>query len=165
MQTAFKMVVIAGPNFVGEDQFDRDLSRIGHWLLEALCMAGPIHGDFTWNVQKASDLIDKLKPMCDECILIEMPDNYGNFPETMGYNNPDWQNLKPELQDEQTFPFMTKTVDAVVEFTNRRWSTLDRLGYKNIGKLSMATRFGGRLFAAVGVVHGGAPEYERTFED
>ena len=166
MITTFKSVTIAGPNFSGDDQFDRDLGRIGHWILEALSVITPAsHSNLTWDVKTTIDLIEKLKVFAEECVFIEMPDDYGNFPETMGYNDPHWESLRPELQDEQTYPYMTKAVDAVVEFTNRRWTTMDRLGYRHLGKISMATRFGGRLFAAVGIVHGGPPEYERSYAD
>ena len=160
-KAVFRTVAIAGPNYVPGDNFDRDLARVGHWILEALSLAGPITPQsLRWEVKTVSELQTRLNDLVEEVRFIEMPDDYGNFPETMGYNSPKWEELVPELQDEQTYPYMTKAVDAVVEFTNRRWTTLDKIGYRDLGKLAMATRFGGRIFAAIGIVNGGPPAYD-----
>lgn len=161
--TIFRSLVIAGPNFVPEAKFDKNLEQIGSWILEAIHLTGPnaVLGAIRWDLKTTSELMEKLTEYFDERHFFQMPDNYGNFPDTTGYLMERWQDLKPELEDSNTYPWMTKCIDAVVEFSNRRWGTLDRLGYKGLGKVTLATRFGGRLFAAIGIVQARPPEYEQ----
>ena len=158
----FRAVVIAGPDFVPEEAFDKNLVQIGQWILEAIHIydAHAVKGRVNWEVKKVTELLQRLNEFFEECRYFQMPDDYGNFPDTTGYLAQRWQDLKPEIEDSNTYPWMTKCIDAVVEFTNRRWGILDKLGYKGLGKVTLATRFGGRLFAAIGIVQARPPEYE-----
>lgn len=111
-----------------------------------IALAGP-RSDL-WYAKKG---FEKEK-MFDRIITFDVPDDYGEFPDTTGYTAEDWEKITLSQEDGALYPFMTKCMDAVLEFTNKEADAFDRLGYYRIEKSVHWPKFGGTIFACTGHV-------------
>lgn len=116
-----------------------------------IALAGP-KGDI-WFAKKKFEK----ENMFDRIITFDVPDDYGEFPDTTGYTKEDWEKITLHKEDGALYPFMTKCMDAVLDFTNKESDQLDRLGYRQIEKNVHWPKFGGNIFACTGHVTGYAP--------
>ena len=105
------------------------------------------------------DMEDPLKECYEKLHLFYIPDDYGEFPDTLGYTSKNWKTLEQDMEDPNLFPFMQKALDAVLDFNNKRQDTLDRLGYRDVESFLHAPKFGGKIWAAAGFVRAYSPDY------
>jgi len=68
----------------------------------------------------------------DKLVIIETPADVGMFPDTSGYTIDNYKEKLLELEDSFLYPYLTKTVDAVVDWLDKRAKTLEKLGYREI---------------------------------
>lgn len=111
-----------------------------------IAIAGP-KAD-VWKLKK------ELEKEFDRVITFDVPDNYGEFPDTSGYVKKDWENIVIDKEDGSLYSFMTKCMDAAIDFTNKKCDELDGRGFVKIEKAVHWPRFGGNIFAATGHVTG-----------
>jgi len=115
-----------------------------HWSIIAL--AGPKAE--IWNIKKTFER-DK---MFDEIVLVNVPDDFGEFPDTTGYTEEHWESIVLDQEDGNLYGYMTKCMDACLEFTNKRADQADNLGMIDINKAVHWPKFGGTVFAVTGHV-------------
>ena len=123
----------------------------GHIHLSMIALAGP-KGDL-WHAKKE---FEKNK-MFDRIVTFDVPDDYGEFPDTTGYTAENWEQIVLHKEDGALYSFMTKCMDAVLDYTNKQSDHLDRLGYTDIQKNVHWPKFGGNIFCCTGHVTGYAP--------
>ncbi len=111
-----------------------------------IAVAGP-KSDI-WKLKK------NLEKTFDRVISFDVPDDYGEFPDTSGYIKDDWENIKIDKEDGSLYSFMTKCMDAAIDFTNKKTDEMDNRGFVEIEKAVHWPRFGGNIFAATGHVTG-----------
>lgn len=100
-----------------------------------------------------NEVIDQeIREMFNEVLTFEIPDDYGEFPDTTGYTADNWGKMASTVEDSNLYPYMTRAMDAVLEFVNRRWTTADKLGYENLERHIHWPKFGGRIFVVTGHV-------------
>ena len=109
-----------------------------------IALAGP--KKVTWPIRK------DLQGMYDRIITFDIPDDYGEFPDTSGYTAQNWEQMQSNREDGSLFPFMTKCMDAVLEYTNDQVKRLDKADYIEIKQDVQWPKFGGDVFAVVGHV-------------
>ena len=117
---------------------------MAHWSIIAL--AGP-KADI-WNMKKAFDA----EKMFDDIVLVDVPDDYGEFPDTTGYTAENWEDIILDQEDGNLYGYMTKCMDACLDFTNKRADQADKLGLIDIQKNVHWPKFGGAVFAVTGHV-------------
>jgi len=105
------------------------------------------------------EIEQQLKEMFEKLYTFYIPDDFGEFPDTLGYTSKDFKNLESEMEDTALFPFMQKALDAVLDFNNKRQATLDKLGYMDIESFLHAPKFGGKVWAVAGFVRAFAADY------
>lgn len=107
----------------------------------------------TGPTREIKGIIDaELSEMFNEIKTFDITDDYGEFPDTTGYTADNWEKMSSQVEDSNLYPFMTRAMDAVLEFVNRRWNTADKLGYQNLERHSHWPKFGGKIFAVTGHV-------------
>lgn len=99
-----------------------------------------------WKLKKD---IEKEKQY-DRVITFEMPGDFGEFPDTIDYEN--WETIELDQEDSAVFPFMQKCMDACIDFVNNKSEIVDKLGYMNIEGTIHWPKFGGTVFAVTGHV-------------
>ena len=92
-----------------------------------------------------------------EMVTFEVPDDYGEFPDTSGYTEDNWREQILTMEDSNLYPYMTKCMDAALDWTSKRHRTIDGLGYRNIETFIHWPKFGGKVYAVMGVVKGWNP--------
>ena len=115
-----------------------------------IAIAGPKSD--VWKLKK------DLEKEFDRVVTFDVPDNYGEFPDTSGYVKKDWENIVIDKEDGSLYSFMTKCMDAAIDFTNKKADELDSRGFVQIEKAVHWPRFGGNIFAATGHVTGNRKE-------
>ena len=113
-----------------------------HWSIIAL--AGSKRE--IWTLKKD---IEKDKTF-DRVITIDMSDDYGEFPDTIDYEN--WEEIELDQEDSAVFPFMQKCMDACIDFVNKKSDSVSGLGYMNIEGTIHWPKFGGKIFGVTGHV-------------
>lgn len=111
-----------------------------------IAVAGP--RTETWKLKK------ELEKNFDRVITFDVPDSYGEFPDTSGYVEDDWQTVVADKEDGSLYSYMTKCMDACIDFTNKKCDEMDNRGFVDIEKAIHWPRFGGNIFAATGHVTG-----------
>ena len=109
--------------------------------------------------REIAGLKEKL-PEFSEVRVFDVPDDYGEFPDTSGYVKEDWESVVLHKEDGSLYSYMTKCMDCVLEFTNKRAVTMDSLGYMDIAATVHWPRFGGSVFAVTGHITGRAPNWQ-----
>lgn len=112
-----------------------------------IAIAGPKRD--VWSLKKVLE-----HDSWSRIITFEVPDDYGEFPDTSGYVEKDWETIVVDKEDGSLYSFMTKCMDAAIDFTNKKADELDHRGFVDIEKAVHWPRFGGILFAATGHVTG-----------
>lgn len=120
------------------------MARIVRWSIMAI--AGP-----------AADLSEikkngNLKKMYDKIHYFDIPDDYGEFPDTSGYTADNWEQLESTMEDGNLYPYMQKCLDAVMDYTKGMADHAEKNGYWNIKETLQWPKFGGKIFAIVGFV-------------
>ena len=105
------------------------------------------------------EIEQQLKEMFEKLYTFYITDDFGEFPDTLGYTSKDFKNLESEMEDTALFPFMQKALDAVLDFNNKRQATLDKLAYTDIEGFLHAPKFGGKVWAVAGFVRAFSPDY------
>jgi len=110
-----------------------------------MAIAGPRREIEQMNLNELSEMFGHVE-------VFEVPDDYGEFPDTTGYTEERWENIVLDQEDGAVFPFMTKCMDCCMEFVNKRVDIADKLGFVNIEKNVHWPKFGGKVFAVTGHV-------------
>jgi hypothetical protein len=103
-----------------------------------------------WSVKKALERDSEF----GRVITFDVPDDYGEFPDTSGYVQKNWEDIVLSKEDGNLYGFMAKCMDAAIDFTNKKADELDNRGFLQIEKAIHWPRFGGNIFAATGHVTG-----------
>jgi len=101
-----------------------------------------------------------LKEGFDEVHIFDVPDDYGEFPDTTGYEREDWATIESDMEDPALFPFMTKCMDACLQFTLKWERTFDLLGHVHIENNLHWPKFGGKVFAVTGHITSFKPDMQ-----
>ena len=117
---------------------------MSHWSMIAI--AGPKAE--IWQIKKD---LEQAK-MFDKVVLFDVPDDYGEFPDTTGYTEENWEAITLDQEDGSLYGFMTKCMDACLDFSNKQADLADRLGLVEIHKNVHWPKFGGNIFAVTGHV-------------
>lgn len=116
-----------------------------------LCIAGP--------QKEYSSIRGQLEKTFDKVLFFDVPDDYGEFPDTTGYTSENFEQLESTMEDPALYPYMTKCVDAVMEHNRSRAGTLVMLGYKDVEDFIHSPKFGGKLYVVAGIVKAFPPAY------
>ena len=107
--------------------------------------------------RETHDMWKELKPLFEKYVVFDVTDDYGEFPDTQGYTAKQFSEMESSMEDPALFPFMTKCLDAVMEYNASRVSMMDKLGYHDIEGFIHTPKFGGKIFAVVGMVRAYKP--------
>lgn len=88
----------------------------------------------------------------DKIVKIVVPDDHGFFPDTSGYEMADFQQFETDMEDTQLFPYMTKAVDACLDFLTKQGERLEKLNFRNIHTTMSGMNTGGSMFVVAGFV-------------
>lgn len=90
----------------------------------------------------------------DQVVKVEIPDGsgFGEFPDTSGYDADDFADFESKMEDHQLYPYMTKCVDAVLDFTAKKADGLAKLNFRNIHSSIHGMKTGGKMFVVAGFV-------------
>ena len=102
--------------------------------------------------------LDELRNMFNKVRVFTIPDDYGEFPDTSGYDRDDWETLESDMEDPALFKTMQKCLDCVLDYNNKKIKQLDKRGHRNIEGFLHTPKFGGRVFAVAGVVRSSSPD-------
>ncbi len=100
----------------------------------------------------SAELDAELRQTFSKVIVFIIPDDYGEFPDTSGYTRKDFAKMKLENEDSGLYKYMTKCVDAVNEYNDKKMKHLDNLGFREIDASFSCPNFGDKAFAATGIV-------------
>ena len=132
------------------NQFD---GRDVYYSILVLC--GPRH------LEEALHLAE-LRQKFSKVIMFNIPDDYGEFPDTSGYTKKDFKKLELDMEDPALFKYMQKCVDAVVEYNNKKVKHLDKMAFTEIEGILASPKFGGKVFAVAGLVKAIPPGTQYT---
>lgn len=122
----------------------RRITPVMQWAI--LVLAGP---------KAEIDMIKnegEIQVMFEKIVTFEISDSYGDFPDTTGYTADNFQQMESVVEDAALFPTMQKCMDAVIDFTTKRFEMADKLGFKNLERYIHWPKFGGKIFAVTGHV-------------
>ena len=110
---------------------------------------------FTTPSHMLKDLdIDWFKANFHKVLVFRIPDDYGEFPDTSGYERKDFEKLESNLEDPNLYKYMQRALDAVVEFNDKRLIRFEKRGYEDLEGFIHAPKFGSRIFCTIGIVRG-----------
>src|SRR4030065_2229844 len=87
-----------------------------------------------------------MEKMFDKLVVFDIPDDYGEFPDTTGYEADDYTQFESDMEDSNLYPYMMKCIDAVEDYNNSRSKTLEILGYRDIEAILTAPKYGGKVW-------------------
>lgn len=122
----------------------RRITPVMQWAI--LVLAGP---------KSEIDMIKnegEIQVMFEKIVTFEISDSYGEFPDTTGYTADNFQQMESVVEDAALFPVMQKCMDAVIDFTTKRFEIAEKLGFKNLERHIHWPKFGGKIFAVTGHV-------------
>lgn len=122
------------------NQFD---GRDVYYSILVLC--GPRH-------LKGELGLDELKQNFNKVIMFNIPDDYGEFPDTSGYTSENFKDMESDSEDPALFKQMQKCVDAVVEYNNKKIKHLVRMNFREVEGILASPKFGGKVFAVAGII-------------
>jgi len=103
--------------------------------------------------------IAKIKPLGEHLMakfkkveLFPTPNDCGDFPNTEGYTAANWAQFESENEDGALFPFMTKCMDAVLDYTDNKYERQCNQYPGRVEKHIHWPKFGGDVFAVTGHV-------------
>jgi len=88
----------------------------------------------------------------DQVVQVEIPDDHGEFPDTSAYDREDFADFETKMEDDALFPYMTKCVDVVLNFTTKKADGLAKLNFRNIHGSMHGMKTGGKMFVVAGFV-------------
>ena len=132
------------------NQFD---GRDVYYSILVLC--GPRH------LEEAVGLAE-LRQSFSKVVMFNIPDDYGEFPDTSGYTSKEFATMESDSEDPALFKHMQKCVDAVVEYNNKKSKHLDRMGFTEVEGIIASPKFGGKVFAVAGLIKGIPPGMNYT---
>jgi len=80
------------------------------------------------------------------------PDDYGLYPDTSGYDSDNWEDVELLDEDGNLFRHMTKCMDAVLEYVNKKYKKASNLYPGEIEKSIHWPKKGGKMFFVTGHV-------------
>jgi len=137
----------------GSEQINQYDGRDVYYSILVLC--GPR------NLEEAVGLAE-LRESFNKVIMFNIPDDYGEFPDTSGYTSENFKNMESDSEDPALFRKMQKCVDAVVEYNNKKIKHLDKMGFTEIEGILTGPKFGGKVFAVSGIVKAIPPGAQYT---
>ncbi len=102
------------------------------------------------NLEQATQFPPEVK--WDRVIKVEVPGDHGAFPDLSAYEREDFAEFESKMEDHQLFPYMTKCVDAVLDFTVKNAERLEKLCFQNIHSQMHGMKTGGDMFVVAGFV-------------
>lgn len=88
----------------------------------------------------------------DKVICFGHPDDYGEYPDTSGYESEDWENIELLEEDSNLYKYMMKCVDAVDDYVNKKYKHACELYPGSVEKTIHWPKEGGKLFFITGHV-------------
>ena len=88
----------------------------------------------------------------DKVVKVEIPDSHGLFPDLSAYDSADFASFESTSEDGQLHRYMTKCVDAVLDFTSKNTERLEKLNFRNINCQMHGMKTGGQIFCVAGFV-------------
>lgn len=79
-------------------------------------------------------------------------DDYGNYPDTTGYEDGNWEDIELVDEDSNLYKYMTKCMDAVLEYVNKKYTYCCGVYGGNVEKHIHWPRKGGKMFFVTGHV-------------
>jgi len=92
------------------------------------------------------------KEKFNKVLIFRIPDSYGEFPDTTGYENSDWQNLETQCEDPALFKYMQRAIDAVIDYNDKKIRQYEKRGWIKVEGILQAPKFGAKIFCASGIV-------------
>ena len=83
---------------------------------------------------------------------IVVPDDYGEFPDTTGYTQKDFETMESDMEDPALYPFMQQAMDRCLDWADKKASLADKMGLVDIENVIQWPKFGGKIFAVAGIV-------------
>lgn len=80
------------------------------------------------------------------------PDNYGMYPDTSGYDSDNWEEMELLDEDSALHPQITKCVDAVLDYINKKYDFACKMFPGQVEKNMHFPKKGGKLFFVTGHV-------------
>ena len=120
---------------------DGALEIYGDWIVKLLDTYGIV-----FNAEKPWVL-----DYFDEVIRFPISDDYGEFPDTMGYDSKHWETLESDMEDPALMPYMTRGADAVYERMSPYANKYNK-DYDDVEDFMNSPKFGGPIFLCVGFV-------------
>lgn len=80
------------------------------------------------------------------------PDDYGDYPDTSGYNDDQWESIELLDEDSNLWKYMQKCMDCVLEYVNKRYSHCCDMFPGSVAKHIHWPKKGGKLFFVTGHV-------------
>lgn len=80
------------------------------------------------------------------------PDDHGSFPDTQGYEAENFAELESDCEDPALYKYMTKCMDACLEYVNKKFKWADERFNGEIEKNLNWPKVGGKLFFVTGHV-------------
>lgn len=109
-----------------------------------IALAGPKR-----DIESIKPNIDK---MFEKVIIFNIPDDYGEFPDTTGYEADNYTEFVSDMEDSNLYPYMMKCIDAVDDYNSSRSTILEKLGYRDIEAILTAPKFGGKVWCVAGII-------------
>ena len=119
---------------------------------------GMISGLAIAGSKQALKQIDIPQETYDVVCKFETPGDHGEFPDTRGYDDKNWEELESVMEDSQLWPYMTKCMDSMVDFTVRESERKCKTGFINVKSTLHWPKEGGPVFMVAGFV-----EFEKPF--
>ena len=89
----------------------------------------------------------------DKIVKVEIPDNHGCFPDLSGYDMSNFHEFSSDMEDDALYPYMTKCVDAVLDFTVKKAVTMEALNFQDVSSSISGMNTGGAMFVVAGFVN------------
>ena len=83
-------------------------------------------------------------------VRFPIPDDYGEFPDTTGYESGNFENMASDMEDPALLKFMMRGIDCVDEANETAGKRCD-MKYDYVENFMSIPKFGSRVFLCVGV--------------
>jgi hypothetical protein len=117
---------------------------MAHWSI--IAAAGPAKElqELFVNVQQHADF--------DKLVKVPISDDYGEFPDTSGYDRKDFQQAVAQSEDPALYRYMLQCIDAVAEYISKKQDHATNLCHGEVESFMHWPKFGGKIFVVTGHV-------------
>ena len=100
-------------------------------------------------------MAEELRMLYDQVVLFGVSDDFGDFPDTSGYNRNDYEKIELHDEDPQLLLVMKNCLDAVDSYCDKKMRFLARMNFSDVRYDLQGNTLGGKIFALAGFVHYG----------